>query len=143
MFKNFCLKTFVWKTFVEKKVWRYCHCESIIEKKKTKKFQKERPKYWKRNRTFQKKKKIRKKQHIFQYSQTCVQRPPLGHEKSGRCSEVVVVRRFQKTEIPILLEFCVSNINIDHCSCIEALQTNNVKHYHSILTKTITVNFIL
>jgi hypothetical protein len=28
-----------------KKVWRYCHCESIIEKKKTKKIQKERPKY--------------------------------------------------------------------------------------------------
>jgi hypothetical protein len=27
------------------------------------------------------------------YSQTCVQRPPLGPEKSGRCSEVVVIQR--------------------------------------------------
>jgi hypothetical protein len=28
----------------------------------------------------------------FIYSQTCVQRPPLGPIKSGRCLEVVVIR---------------------------------------------------
>ncbi len=31
--------------------------------------------------------------YFFKYSQTCVQRPPLGPEKSGRCSEVVVIQR--------------------------------------------------
>jgi hypothetical protein len=75
----------------------------------------------------------------LEYSQTCVQRPPLGLEKSGRCSEVVVVWRFQKTEMPILLEFvCIILI----LTIEAALKTNNVKQYHSMLTKTITANFI-
>ena len=40
------------------------------------------------------------------YSQTCVQRPALGLKKSGRCSEVVAIRRLKKIELPILIEFC-------------------------------------
>ncbi len=32
----------------------------------------------------------------IKYSQTCVQRPPLGPEKSGPCSEVVVIQRVKK-----------------------------------------------
>jgi hypothetical protein len=28
------------------------------------------------------------------YSQTCVQRPPLGPQKSGRCLEVAAIQKF-------------------------------------------------
>ncbi len=31
---------------------------------------------------------------IFTYSQTCLQQPPLGPKKSGRCTEVASLRRF-------------------------------------------------
>ncbi len=33
---------------------------------------------------------------LLMYSQTCVQRPPLGQEKSGRCSKVAVIQRVKK-----------------------------------------------
>ncbi len=37
--------------------------------------------------------KTNKKQKYKQYSQTCVQRTPLGPKNSGSCRQVVVVQR--------------------------------------------------